>query len=152
MKYIFCFVCLFISTVLSAQQADCTRAVKGRILSRDTNEALPFATVTIQNTDKGAITDVNGEFIIDNICQEELDLEIRFVGYKTVVHHHDFHHASPVIYMAPDETILESIIVEDTRYEELQSLAVQRKTIDKISLVSSSIAQMSQEISGVSMF
>lgn len=133
------------------QSKTCDGVVSGKILSLETNEPLPFATVTILGTTLTDIASESGDFTIKNICNDDIDLEIRFVGYKTVVHHHDLHHPNPIIYLASDETILESIIVEDSRVEELQSLAVQKKEIDKLSLVNSTMGELAAEISGVSM-
>ncbi|MEQ8627849.1 TonB-dependent receptor [Ekhidna sp.] len=112
MKYLF-IVFLAISFQGLTQSSDCDRSVTGRVLDIDTNEPLPFATVKIKNSSLGAVADESGAFEIKNICQDEVDLEVRFLGYKTVVHHHDFHHPSPVIYMASEETLLESVVVEE---------------------------------------
>ncbi|MEQ6168921.1 TonB-dependent receptor [Ekhidna sp. MALMAid0563] len=112
MKYLF-IVFLAISFQGLTQSSDCDRSVTGRVLDIDTNEPLPFATIKIKNSSLGAVADESGEFEITNICLDEVDLEVRFLGYKTVVHHHDFHHPSPVIYMASEETLLESVVVEE---------------------------------------
>lgn len=101
------------SLSLLAQNESCDRIVLGQVLDLDTGEPLPYATVKIQGTENGAISDEKGAFQITNICDDEIDLEVRFVGYKTVIHHHDFHHPNPVIYMAADETLLESVVVEE---------------------------------------
>lgn len=150
MRY-FVFLFFLISHAYSfAQDSNCERSVTGVILGRETKEPLPFATVSILRTSLGAIANEKGEFRIDKICEEEIDLEIRFLGYKTVVHHHDMRHGSPVIYLASDETVLESIIVEGKQTEEIQSLSVQRKQLDKLEIVNSSIGELTAELSGVS--
>ena len=150
MRYIILYFLLVLCGCAFGQSDSCNLSVSGKIVSLETNEPLPFATVTVLGTDLVAVASENGEFRIDNICEGEIHLEIRFVGYKTFVHHHDFHHPNPVIYMAADETVLESIIVEGTQPEELQSLSVQRKEISKLSVVGSSIGDLTEDLSGVS--
>ncbi len=151
MRYIVLYLLLVLQVFAFGQSDSCDHFVSGKILSRETNEPLPFATVRILGTSLADVASENGEFRINNVCQDEVDLEIGFVGHKTVIHHHDIHHPSPVIYLAADVSILESIIVEDFRPEELQSLAVQKNEIDKLSLVNSSIGELAAEISGVTL-
>ncbi|MTI21732.1 TonB-dependent receptor [Fulvivirga sp. RKSG066] len=151
MRYLVLFFLIGFTTLAVGQSKPCNRSVKGKVLSRETNEPLPFATVSVQGTEIADIASENGEFEISNICQKEIDLEVRFVGYKTVVHHHDFHHPNPTIYLAANETVLESITIEDYQTEEIQSLAVQRKEINKMSITTSSLGDLANEISGVSM-
>lgn len=142
---------ILLSTILIAQDEPCKRKVSGIIRDIDSGEILPFATVRIQESDKGVISDKNGEFVITQICKEEIHLEVRFVGYKTVVHHHDFHHSDPIIYMAPDETLLESIIVEESRSDQLQTISTKRKEISMLEVMNSSIGDLSEELTGVSL-
>lgn len=149
MRYLILYLLLVFSAGAFAQPSPCDRSITGKIVSRETNEPLPFATVTIVGTDLVAVASENGKFQINNVCEQEVHLEIRFIGYKTFVHHHDFHHPSPVIYMATDDTVLESIIVEGSNSEELQSLSIQSKEINKISLINTSIGDLTGELSGV---
>ena len=151
MRYLILFFLIgSLSAAAFGQTKPCNRSVTGKVLSLETSEPLPFVTVRVLGTELADVASENGEFEIDSICQKEIDLEVRFVGYKTVVHHHDFHHSNPVIYMAPSETVLESIIIEDYKTEEIQSVAIQRKDINKMAVVNSSLGDIVNEISGVS--
>ncbi len=142
---------VFFGLILYGQsQPPCKGVIRGQVLDVDTKEPLPFATVIIVDSQNGVVSDENGFFSLTGICEEEVHLEVQFVGYKKLIHHHDFHHSDPVIYMASDETLLESIIVEESRSEELQSLSIQRKEIDKLSLVSTSIGDLTEQLTGVS--
>ncbi|WP_370090574.1 TonB-dependent receptor [Ekhidna sp.] len=152
MKLTFIIAFLFIVTALHGQETSCDRTVSGQVLDIDTNEPLPFATVKILGTQNGAVSDANGSFQIEKVCKEEIDLEVRFLGYKTVVHHHDFHHSNPVIYMASNETLLESVVVE----EELNAHAL--KTLEPIDIkveslesIGVSAGDLFSQSSGVSM-
>lgn len=136
-------------TPLWAQQ-DCDQIINGQVLDRDTNEPLPFATVKIQNSNNGVVSDENGRFSLENICDVEVHLEVRFVGYKSIIHHHDTHHNDPTIYLAPEKTELESIIIEESRTKQLQTISIQKKEIDDLAIVSSSLGDLTEDLSGVS--
>ncbi|MEQ9423329.1 MAG: TonB-dependent receptor [Cyclobacteriaceae bacterium] len=109
-------ICVFLITLISIgdliAQNNCQHQVEGWVFEINSNEPVPYATVSIQGTTLGSIADDNGYFIIKNICDEEFNLQLSHVGYKPIIHHHDVYHESPTIYMAPDEQILESIVVE----------------------------------------
>ena len=132
-------------------QSDCDGKIIGAILDQETKEPLPFATVKILNSDLGTVSDKEGNFTIANVCEKEVDLEVRFIGYKTIVHHHDFHHGNPNIYLASDATELESIVIEEQRVDQIKSLSIQKRDIDKAAIVSSSIAELTEDVTGVSM-
>ena len=91
MRYIVLYLLLVLQVFAFGQSDSCHHFVSGKILSRETNEPLPFATVRILGTSLADVASENGEFRINNVCQDEVDLEIGFVGHKTVIHHHDIH-------------------------------------------------------------
>ncbi len=144
------------SAFLSFAQTDCTKKVTGRVLDKETSEPLAFATVRVIDSDKGALTDDKGNFILTNICENEFDFEVRFLGYKTVVHHHDFNNRDHVdndhiVYLAQDENQLESVVVEGEEIiGDLQSMAVVK--IDRSQLATQttqSLASVISDIQGV---
>jgi len=129
----------------------CDHEIKGKILDIVTQEPLPFATISIQENGLGTAADENGEFTLGGICYEEIHLEVRFIGYKSLVHHHDFHHEDPIIFLASDETLLESVIIEESRLNAFQSVAVQQLELSEASLLSNSLGELTEKLSGVSM-
>ncbi len=141
--------CLSVVTVLG-QTKPCDQKVKGQVFDLNSDRVLPFATITVVGTNEGVVADENGQFTIEGVC-DEVHLEVRFVGYKPVIHRHDSHHPDPVIYLAPDDTPLESLIVEGSELKDLQSISVQKLEISKLSIVNSSIGDLSEQLSGVSL-
>ncbi|MEM1407706.1 MAG: carboxypeptidase-like regulatory domain-containing protein [Bacteroidota bacterium] len=140
----------------SLAQVDCEGKIIGKILDKDTNKPLPFATIKILNSDNGTISDEAGSFTLTDICGKEVDFEVRFLGYKTIIHHHDFRSGKSmdenhIIYLAPEQTELESITVESERLDEIKSLAVQKKELTNMETLGSSLADISEEITGVSL-
>jgi iron complex outermembrane receptor protein len=141
---------LLLSIYAFGQENYCDQKFDGRILDLDSKEALPFATITLSGTNKTAIADADGYFEIENICSEEIDLEVRFLGYKTLVHHHDFHHASPIIYLSADETLLESVVVEQERNaHELKTLDLKNIKIESFQNLGATAGDLLSRATGV---
>lgn len=155
MRLVFIFLSFFTIHSLSAQR-NCDFQVQGVVFDLETREPIPFATVQIENemhgsgSSVGTVADEKGRFTLERICDEEIDLIISHLGYKQVVHHHDIYHASPKIYLAADDQLLESVLVEDALTEELKSVAVQKKELNELAVVNASIAELTEELSGVS--
>ncbi|AWM13845.1 TonB-dependent receptor [Flavobacterium sediminis] len=61
-----------------------TGTVSGTILDKEYNdEPLPFANVSVKGTSKGASTDENGKYTINNLEPGNYTLVIGYVGYET---------------------------------------------------------------------
>jgi hypothetical protein len=59
--------------------------IKGRVIGQNSKEALIGSTVLITNTKLGATTNVEGYFTISNIPVGNYNLEIRSIGYVSVI-------------------------------------------------------------------
>lgn len=108
----------FCSTPLMtvAQVVDtCDFVIKGAVYDQVTKEPLAFATVQLEGLSVGTNANEEGLFELSGLCDKEFDLKVSYVGYKVATHHHDFHHPFVEIFLAPKETLLESIIVEAER-------------------------------------
>src|SRR5690554_7114419 len=57
-------------------------AIKGRVFNQLTNESIPFANVAIQNSDKGAVTDIDGKYIIENLSPGLYNIQTTYIGYE----------------------------------------------------------------------
>ncbi|MGY5351688.1 TonB-dependent receptor domain-containing protein [Wenyingzhuangia sp. IMCC45533] len=59
--------------------------ITGAVQSKETNESIPFVTVTVQNKQqsKSTIADENGKFVIEKLKYKEYLLLIEAIGYKT---------------------------------------------------------------------
>ena len=70
------------ATDLSAQGTT-TGKISGRVLDAKTKESLPGATVAVEGTRLGAITDADGEYVILGLHPGTHTLKISIVGYAT---------------------------------------------------------------------
>ncbi|MEQ9439108.1 MAG: TonB-dependent receptor [Cyclobacteriaceae bacterium] len=155
-QYFFVLVLLLAFPVfLSAQssQADsCQYQVEGQVLDISNQVPLPFASVQVKGSTRGTVTNEQGYFRLDQLCVPEFDLEVSFVGYKTVIHHHDPYHTHPQIFLASDSVTLKSVIVEgETLTGELYSGSVNSLSAqDLAEHQSESFGEMAANLTGVS--
>ena len=81
MKIYYLLIFLLVSTSISAQKG----RVEGKVLDKDNKEPVPFANVQIVGTNTGAVTDLDGKFIITGLKPGYINLKISFVGYKPFI-------------------------------------------------------------------
>ena len=77
-KGVFLLWALLLAVTASAQKG----VIKGRVFDELTNEAIPFANVAIQNSDKGAVTDIDGKYTIENLEPGLYNVQTTYVGYE----------------------------------------------------------------------
>lgn len=77
-KRLFAAVMLLVATSVAVVAAN----IKGKVVDRQTGEALIGATVMVG--DNGCATDVNGEFELKGLKRGNLSIIIKYVGYKTL--------------------------------------------------------------------
>ena len=151
------FVLILCLGQMATAQTNCSGQITGRILNGKTEQPIPIASIQVLNSTIGAVSDENGKFILKNICESEVDFEVRFIGFKTLVHHHDFNDSDHVnnghkIFLFPDETELESVVIEaEAIVGDIQSLSM--KQLDRAVLATKttqSLAAAINDIQGVS--
>lgn len=55
----------------------------GHVLDKNTNEHLPYITVSLKGTTIGTVTDATGHYFLKNLPEGEFELVVSSVGYKT---------------------------------------------------------------------
>jgi outer membrane receptor protein involved in Fe transport len=78
---IFIFLLAFLTVALYAGN---TGKIRGTVVDAETGDPLPGANVMILDTQMGAATDVNGNFIILNVPSGKYTVKATFVGYRNV--------------------------------------------------------------------
>lgn len=132
---------------------NCDFSIEGKILDRSSKEALAFVSIELDGVEKGVLSDEEGNFSFNQLCEKEYDLIVSLLGYKSVIHHHDFHHEFVEIYLAPESFELKSVVIEaeksKTNLESLSTQSIRGRTLEKIS--SGSLGEVASSIAGVSM-
>lgn len=72
---------LLLSVALFAQSKH-TYQIKGKVVDKQTRVGVPFSTVLITGSNRGAITDSLGNFSIDNVAPAMYQLTVSSLGYK----------------------------------------------------------------------
>lgn len=83
-KIFFKTIALFFIFILSNISAQTTGKLVGHISDAITGEALPFANVLLVNTNLGAASDINGDFLIISVPPGVYSLEAKMMGYGAV--------------------------------------------------------------------
>lgn len=60
-----------------------TRAIAGRVTEQSTGEPIPGATVLVRGTDLAAITDEDGNYVIDGVPADDVELEVSDLAHET---------------------------------------------------------------------
>jgi len=92
--------------------------LSGRILDSQTQEPLPFAHIFINNTTIGTTSDVNGNFLLQNVPAGSNEVIYSFIGYQSYtakVTISENQKVSVVIRLIPVLQELSSVEVKDTR-------------------------------------
>ena len=109
--------------------------VRGKVLDRQTDEALQFVSVKVTDTQGklagGGMTDVGGNFTVRGLRDGQYQLEVSFMGYKTLTRQF---HITPekrnvhynVLYLHEDSKTLKEVTVTGQRSQ--MKLEVDRKT------------------------
>ncbi len=87
LKYIIAILFFHILTVniLQAETEPNTGAITGKIIDKTTNEGVIGATVMIKGMNVGAVTDIEGKFIIPDVNPGSYSLVISCISFKTSV-------------------------------------------------------------------
>ena len=107
----FLFACLFLSIGIAiAQSSNAT----GRVLSAEDNEPIVGATVQIEGTDTGTITDLDGKFTI-NVPSSAQILVISFIGMETQkINIKEKNRTDLTIKLKPTAEVLDEVLVTGT--------------------------------------
>ena len=125
--------CLLVFAVAGAMAQG---VVKGKILSKTTNEPLEFINVMLSRAGetkimKGAITDVDGNFVISGVPTGSYVLKASFTGYRELTRQFsltatDRNKTFTILYMADDAQAMKEVTVTGQRAE--MKLEVDRKS------------------------
>jgi TonB-dependent receptor len=102
-----------IAFLMAAQSLMASTTVKGKVIAKDTKEALPGANVFVKGTSLGAATDLKGAFTISNVPSGEQTLVVSFIGYTSM---------SVVLTVPEDGTVQKDFALE--------SVAIQGKPVN----------------------
>ena len=107
------------SLLLLAHSALSAAELKGTVRDAETGESLPGANVYIEGVERGATTDLDGQFAIANVGAGSHTLVVSFIGYKE--------HRSPVVVEADAVELFVELMPEVFRGKEIIIVADRAK-------------------------
>ncbi|WP_245531077.1 TonB-dependent receptor [Belliella baltica] len=85
MKYILLLYFLLLGQIVNAQEKSCILTIRGKISHEENNEPIEAAYVWIMELGTGAISDLNGNFRINDICPGTYKLKISYLGHADII-------------------------------------------------------------------
>ncbi|MFO8147715.1 MAG: TonB-dependent receptor [Bacteroidota bacterium] len=129
-KLIYMVLALAVSSITFAQNS-----VTGKVIDAETSDPVISASIYISKLEKGALTNFEGIFQIDNISAGNYNLVISSMGYSTRTVNISFPSSEElIIELQPSAIEMEAVIVS-TPFHKLQSenvVRVERETIDNL--------------------
>jgi len=131
-KHVLLLTFLFTTFFINAQ--DLTQTIKGKIIDDSSQAPIAFATVVIISTNPiiGTTSDMDGNFIFENVPIGRYDLEISFLGYEPII-------KPEVIVTSAKEVILTFALKESAyTFDEIviKPKVVKEKPLNKMATVS----------------
>lgn len=151
--FIIFFIGLLGVNIASAQTtADCDCFVKGIVKDRETNLPIAGALLSIKNTSKVTVTDAEGHYKIDRLCQGNFILECKIIGYKTtrstIILQHS---AEENVSLSEDEVHLQDVEIVARRVNSLTQPAASLQNQSLEQTRGQTLAEALQKIVGVTM-
>ncbi|MEZ4797791.1 MAG: TonB-dependent receptor [Flavobacteriaceae bacterium] len=150
MKYYLLFIVLLTSSNILAQ--DCNFIFKGEIQDFHNKMPIEAATVYIENLNKYAISDINGKFIITNLCEGKLKVSVSHLSCETkILEINLINNIEQTIYLEHHVEELGIVTVEgksiNNKTSSGQETIIKSTTIDNFS--SESLGDVLNQVSGV---
>lgn len=107
--------------------------IKGRVYNNTSNQPISFATVAVQSSTNGTLTDDNGIYELKNLAPGLYNIEITSVGFKKkTVYEIQVTNATPAIVdVALEETVseLNEVVVQGNSFDKSEESPVSLRTI-----------------------
>jgi len=87
LRLLFCLIIYVLLLIKSAYSQDITQVVKGKVFDRESENPLEFASVVILGTNPqlGTITDIKGNFRINDVPIGRYNIQVSFIGYEPTI-------------------------------------------------------------------
>ena len=141
-KNLFIILMLLGSICLHAQQLNVT----GKVTDSQ-NEAIIGASVVIKGTSKGVITDIDGNFVLNDVPADGV-LQVSYIGYKNVEMPIKPSQNSYNIVLEEDNQLLDEVVVVGFGTQRRANLTEAVATVDTKALESRPVTSLGQSLQG----
>uniref|UniRef100_UPI0040482E67 TonB-dependent receptor n=1 Tax=Polaribacter sp. TaxID=1920175 RepID=UPI0040482E67 len=117
------------SSMLSYAQG----TIKGKVIDSKSREVLPYVSILIVGTQKGATTNEKGEFILENSPLGYVKIQASFIGYTTIVSESYLvtNDKSPFIELELSETssVLDEVVIQNRLFKKSVTSPLSNQTL-----------------------
>lgn len=82
LTHLFISMFMLMCFTFTANAEKVTASIKGKVIDVNTNEPIPYATVALEGSSVGAVTNFEGEFVIENVPMGHYHVIASCVGYR----------------------------------------------------------------------
>jgi hypothetical protein len=108
--------------------------IGGRIIDKQTQQPLAGANILVQGTERGAASDTDGHFIIQNLAPGSYNLEVHFLGYSVLKKSNIIVNPkrTTVVEFALEESFVEGDVIEvsGSFFEKAREAVVSTRSMD----------------------
>ena len=76
---------IIVSLLFFGQPVWAQQTITGKIIDKTNGEALIGVNIYLPEYSRGAVTDINGEYRLDNLPKGDIMLTFSYMGYKKIV-------------------------------------------------------------------
>jgi len=148
---------------ISFSQKEYYQTIRGQITDKQTDIALVGANISILNSNPilGAVTDVDGNFRIENVKIGQYEIQISYLGYSTIVlNNQSLTTGKELIlnikleesFLTTDEIVIRKDVKKDQTINEVATVSARSFSIDETERYSGSIgdpARMASNFAGI---
>ncbi|OAQ40592.1 hypothetical protein A5893_06510 [Pedobacter psychrophilus] len=84
-KHYWCLAIFILLNISNLYSQECNSIIFGSIKDANTKEVLPGASIKLFDAKKQTITEVDGHFHLDNLCNQIYSVEVSFIGYNSKI-------------------------------------------------------------------
>ncbi len=136
---------LFVCSIKNAQSLE----IKGKVVDAVNGDILPFANVSVVNTNRSAATDKNGEFVF-SLPSNNYTFTISYIGYKTERVYISTNDKTLFIKLTPINYLLQEVSVYSKKRDQISTMSLQDEQIKNFAGLTKDALRSVQLLPGVS--
>jgi len=83
MYYRFFLLYIILGITRTGWSQECNHFISGVVIEAQSGKKVPFASVFIEETGQGTVSNEEGAFIISHLCNTQIQLTVSYLGYQT---------------------------------------------------------------------
>ena len=120
-------LCFLLSVSLSAY----SQSISGTVTDAETGDPLLGVTIVLKNTNKGVVTDFDGNYIINNVEPGDYTIDLSYIGYGRISQTITVGNQAQInVTLAASVDILDEVVVSGYQTQQRRTLSGAIGTVD----------------------